>query len=71
MGLDHYATSLSVAGAILLAVGEPTLMPSSLVIQILGGLLWCAYSVRTSQHPLLMVNCAFIVVEAIGLYNWM
>ena len=69
--LEHYATALSITGAILLAVGWPSLMVASLVIQIAGGILWCVYSVQSHQRPLLLVNCAFIAVELIGVYNWM
>ena len=67
---EHVATTLSIAGAILLAAGSPALMPASLLLQILGGLLWCYYAQRTGQRPLLLVNVAFILIELIALVNW-
>lgn len=69
--IDHIATAFSIVGAILLSAGLPSLVPASLIIQILGGILWSAYAIKTAQKPLLIVNIAFIIVELIGVWRWM
>ena len=68
--LEHYATALSITGAVLLSIGHASLVPWSLAFQIAGGVLWCIYAYKTRQQPLLLVNAAFVAVEVWGLFNW-
>jgi len=70
VGLEWGASAATLAGASLLAINVG-ISPWAYPVMLGGSLLWVASAVKMRDHPLMLMNIGFVLINSIGIWRWL
>ncbi len=74
--LTHLATFgwlgafTGIIGGILLAFNSPDYSKFGFIFFLVSATSWLIQGVQNKDHPLVILNAVFIVVDMLGIYHW-
>lgn len=68
--ISYIAMILSLSGAMICALGKPSLMVYAKLIWLVANVLWIYIGINQGLTSLVLTYVGFLLIEGYGLYKW-